>query len=73
MLIIDRFEGQTAICEADGGDIVRIDRSMLPGEAKEGDAIYSVSPGKYAIDSAYTKQRRDAMRRLMEKLFGPRP
>jgi len=38
-VIIDRFEGDYAVCEKEGRTMVDIERNKIPAEAKEGDAL----------------------------------
>lgn len=38
MIVIDRFEGDYALCEIDG-QMVELPRSCIPPEAGEGDAL----------------------------------
>ena len=59
MIIIDRFEGNYAVLETDNG-IMNVDRSCIPGEAREGDVLYQVREG-YCIDREATQARRAAM------------
>jgi hypothetical protein len=61
-LIIDRFEGDLAVCESDGGR-THISRDSLPGAAKEGDVI-RLEAGRYVIDHEQTalKRRKNAQK-----------
>jgi hypothetical protein len=61
-LIIDRFEGDLAVCESDGGR-VHVSREFLPGAAKEGDVI-RFEAGRYIIDYEKTalKRRKNAQK-----------
>ena len=38
MIVIDRFEGEFAVCEFDG-EMISIPKSSLPASAKEGTAL----------------------------------
>ncbi|NLZ52612.1 MAG: DUF3006 domain-containing protein [Thermoanaerobacteraceae bacterium] len=67
-LIIDRFEGGFAVCEAENKDIVNIERSKLPREAREGDVIIQTSEG-YMIDRNKTEERREYINKLMNELW----
>lgn len=68
-MIIDRFEGETAVIETDGG-MIGIDVSELPENAREGDVLV-LENGRYAVDPEATEQRRkkasDRLRRLFER------
>lgn len=57
MIIIDRFEEGTAVCEIDGGQML-LNVQQLSG-AKEGDVIfYSFGEGRWCTDSEATDTRR---------------
>lgn len=57
-LTIDRFEGDKAVCQKDGGDMTDVPRSSLPAGAKEGDCLsfdesaYELDPGEAARRAA---------------------
>ena len=68
-LIIDRFEGNLAICETPAGDFVELDRTLLPAEAGEGDCLVPLPQGGYAIDQDETQRRRAANAALLRSLF----
>lgn len=64
MLIIDRFEGEMAVIEYDGG-IFDIPRNLLPAEVKEGDVLeFSIS-----IDKKATEERKKKIGELMSEVF----
>ena len=62
-LIIDRFEGDFAVCETQELKFVNIPKAALPDEAKEGDVI-SIS-----IDKSQTDKRKEKINGLMNSLF----
>ena len=53
-LIIDRFEGEFAVCENEEGKMINISRNKLPKEAKEGDVII-IEKEKVYIDVEETE------------------
>lgn len=65
--IIDRFEGEYAVCEHDG-EMVDIAKVFLPKNAKAGDVIAECD-GKYMIDQKQTDERRKRVIRLQDELF----
>jgi len=67
-IIVDRFEGNYAVCEADGNKMINIERSRLPKEAREGDVLIFVD-GKYIIDTSETAKRKDYIKSLMDDIF----
>lgn len=67
-VIIDRIEGDTAVCELPGREMRRIPLSRLPEGAREGDCLRAVGEG-YVIDREETaRRRRDAADRLRRLL-----
>lgn len=62
-LVIDRFEGNYAVCE-DGDSHISIEIDKLPIGAKEGSVLGVDAFGKYYIDSSDTELRR---KRILEK------
>lgn len=61
--IIDRFEGDFALCEIEKGVIYNIPRAALPENVREGDVI-SVN-----IESSETESRKSSINKLMNDLF----
>ena len=65
--IIDRFEGNYAVCEAADLSMTNVERSKLPSEAKEGDTI--IYDGEvYTIDEDDTNRRRERIKRKFNSL-----
>ncbi len=69
LLIIDRFEGDTAICETEAGDFEELDRALLPPGAREGDCLTPLPEGGFAVDHEETRRRRSANAALLRSLF----
>ena len=67
-VIIDRFEGEFAVCEAEKGKMINIEKFRLPANAKEGDVLI-VSPDKSEIDEEETKKRKKRIEELMRDLW----
>ena len=66
MIIVDRFEGDFAVCEK-GYATLRIDRALLRGRVEEGDVLCAEGPG-YRTDAEATCARRaqiEARRQLL--------
>lgn len=61
-LIIDRFEGEFAVIEADGGVTFNIPKKVLSGY-REGDVL------KIELDSDETAKRAERIKGLMQDLF----
>jgi len=67
-VIVDRFEGDWAVLEEEKGDVMRVERSRLPAECREGDVLVREND-HYWIDRKATEERRQRMAERMEKLF----
>lgn len=66
--VIDRFEGEYAICVAETRETRQIPRSELPGSAREGEHI-RFQNGIWAMDEEATRKGREALRERMNKLW----
>ncbi len=61
-IIIDRFEGDYAVVEADG-KMINMPIGLLPGGAKEGSVV------TIEINESETKDREAKIRGMMNELF----
>lgn len=68
-LIIDRFAGELAVCEAEDGSFISLPRCLLPPNAQEGDCLV-LHGEEYIVDEAETARRREENFLLQEELFG---
>lgn len=68
MIIIDRFEGESAILETDE-DMITISRAELPQEASEGDILLQTENG-WQVDAQATQQRRELFAARRRRLLG---
>lgn len=66
MIIIDRFEGDFAVLETDGG-MLEVGRELIPENAREGDVL-AVINGAYMIDKEAAEARRAAVREKFNRL-----
>lgn len=66
MIIIDRFEGDIAVLETDGG-MINVDRRLIPADSAEGDVL-RFENGAYVCDINATETRRAAVREKFNKL-----
>lgn len=69
MLIIDRFEGEYAVCEEEDGSLKKLPKVFLPGGCREGDCLVSLPGGAWQVDRAATAQRRQEIRRMLGDLY----
>lgn len=64
-VIIDRFEGNFAVCEKENKTMVDIPKEILPDEAKEGDVLtISIS-----INSKETEKRKKIIEDLTKDIW----
>ena len=67
-LIVDRFEGDFAVCEDEKRNTVSIERSRLPSSVREGDVL-TVDGDQIRIDPDKTGERRKKIKNLMKDLW----
>lgn len=64
-VIIDRFEGDFAVCEKENKIMVDIPKEIVPEEAKEGDVlIISIS-----VDAEETEKRKKIIEELTKDIW----
>lgn len=67
-IIIDRFEGDLALCEKEDKTILAIPKAQLPIGVKEGDVLVEEN-GSFSVDTEATYQRREKIAQLMNDLW----
>ncbi|MFW6016033.1 MAG: DUF3006 domain-containing protein [bacterium] len=67
MIIIDRFEGDYAVC-VKNKEIVEILIKKLPKNAKEGDVLV-FNDNTYKINKVQTKARKEKIKKMMESIW----
>lgn len=65
---VDRIEENKAVLECENGDIISLEKSVLPKNIAEGDILY-FEEGSYFLNEAETQKRRDKIKKLMDSLF----
>ena len=68
MLILERFENDTAIIE-NGDSFIKIPRTKVDQNACEGDVLIEIE-GFYTADKDETKKRRNEILKLQNSLWG---
>lgn len=68
-VIIDRFEGQYAICENQDGTMLDLEKVKIPYDAKEGDILRIDEKGIF-IDKEATIKRKNKIEELTKDLWG---
>jgi hypothetical protein len=66
-VVIDRFEGDIAVCEKPDRTTVNIPRGHLPCGANEGDVLI-IEGNDIRIDPARTLKRREAVQNKLRRL-----
>ena len=67
-MIIDRIEGDVAVCEQEDGSHVNIPRSCLPGDVREG-SVLAWTGSAWALDLQEESERRKRLFSKQEGLF----
>lgn len=67
--IVDRFEEGFAVCETEKGKYIKIERSKLPKNVKEGDVLTQTFTKAYTIDKKETEKRKKRIKKLAEDLW----
>lgn len=74
LLVIDRIEGDTAVCETPDRNRRHIPLSLLPPGVREGDCLRTQPDGTLVVDEDETSRRRrhnhDLFARLSKKSKG---
>ena len=70
-IVVDRFEGDYAVCEQPDRTMINIRQGKLPAGVKEGDVLV-VNGDTITIDVAETAVRKQKARQLMDELFKPK-
>jgi hypothetical protein len=66
--VIDRFEGEYAICENESGEMIKIEKCRLPLGIVEGDVII-IDGYNISIDRDETEKRKVRIEKLMGELW----
>ncbi|WP_139904698.1 DUF3006 domain-containing protein [Clostridium thermarum] len=67
-VVIDRFEGNYAVCEKEDRTIIDISRDKLPPEAKVGDVLI-ITEDVIVIDIERTKEKKREIEELTKDLW----
>lgn len=67
-VVLDRFEGEYAICENEAEEMIRIEKSRLPEGVVEGDVLIVVGDD-IVIDRDETQKRKVRIEKLMGELW----
>jgi hypothetical protein len=67
-VIIDRFEGEYAVCEKEDRTMIDIERTKIPKAAKEGDVL-EIEGDQIKINEEETKKRKRFIEELTKGLW----
>lgn len=68
-LIIDRFEGDLAVCEREDRSMVAIEKSRLPKGVRPGNILKIENDGTIRLDAEEELRRREMIYKMQESLF----
>lgn len=68
-LIIDRFEGDLAVCEREDCSMVAIEKSRLPKGVRPGNILKIENDGTIRLDAEEELRRREMIYKMQESLF----
>jgi hypothetical protein len=66
--ILDRFEGEYAVCENEMKETLNIKKDRIPADAKEGDVLI-VRSNEITIDKEETEKRKTEIEKLIGDLW----
>lgn len=69
-LVIDRFEGEYAVCESEDQKYFAIETAELPEGAKEGCVLVVSEEGELFLDLEETERRRQRIAEKQRGIFG---
>lgn len=67
-VIIDRFEGNYAVCEKEDRTMINIEKNKIPTEAKEG-SVLSITEDGITIDEEETISRKKDIEEFTKDLW----
>ncbi|MED4226491.1 DUF3006 domain-containing protein [Neobacillus cucumis] len=67
-LIVDRFEGDLAVCEKEDKSMIDIPRKELPKEIQVGDVLV-IEKGQTRVDYGETQNRKQRIDKLAKDLW----
>ncbi|MGH4118936.1 DUF3006 domain-containing protein [Clostridium sp.] len=67
-VIIDRFEGNFAVCEKEDKQMLDIEKSKIPNTAKEGDVL-NIDNGMITVEVEETEKRKKEIEELTKDLW----
>jgi hypothetical protein len=68
-LIVDRFEGDFAVCEQEDLTMTDIQIDSLPAGVHAGSVLYVDENGKFSLDIWQEEERRENLLDMQDRLF----
>lgn len=68
-MIIEKINGSRARVEVDAGHFAEIELSRIDGDAHEGAVIVLVGQGRYRVDEAATRERKEQAKARLRRLM----
>lgn len=68
-IVIDRFEGDYAVCETEDRRMINIEKEKIPKNARPGDALLMKEDGSISLDQKETERRKKRIESLMEDMW----
>ena len=68
-VIIDRFEGNYAVCEKENQEMIDIEKEKIPVGAKSGDSLIIGDNGIIVLDTVENENRKKRIEKLMEDMW----
>lgn len=68
LVVIDRFEGEFAVCELQDKSMIDIKKEQIPDSAHEGDVL-KIENGKITLDKKTTDKIQKEIQELTEDLW----
>lgn len=68
MILVNRFEGEYAVCE-ENGSIINVDIRLFAENVQEGDAVAISQRGLYEVDEGLTSVLKQKAKDLSDGLF----
>ena len=68
-LIVDRLEGEYAVCERAGEGMISLPLNQLPAGIRDGDVLTKQN-GSYRIDREASQRRKEEVEAKRRRLFG---
>lgn len=67
-IVIDRFEGNFAVCEKDDRTMINIEKNKIPSDAAEGDVL-NIEGDTITVDVEETKRRKKEIEEMTRDLW----